>query len=161
MSALPIEPTTQLRAMGSGDLAEVLAIEQRAYAVPWSHGNFIDSIAAAYEAFVLRDADAALLGYFLAMKGVDEMHLLNITVAPEWHGQGLARRLLDEVCCLCRARTCTQLWLEVRVGNLRARAVYARYGFAEVGLRRSYYPADPAVPGGREDAVLMSLAVPA
>ena len=161
MSALPIQSAPRLMVMGSGDLAEVLAIEQRAYTVPWSYGNFIDSIAAAYEAFVLRDADAALLGYFLAMKGVDEMHLLNITVAPEWHGQGLARRLLDEVCRLCRARGCAQLWLEVRVGNLRARAVYARYGFAEVGLRRAYYPADPAVPGGREDAVLMSLAVPA
>ena len=161
MSALPIQPAPQLMTMGSGDLAEVLAIEQRAYAVPWSYGNFIDSIAAAYEAFVLRDADdASLLGYFLAMKGVDEMHLLNITVAPEWHGLGLARRLLDEVCRLCRARGCSQLWLEVRVSNLRARAVYARYGFAEVGLRRGYYPADPAVPGGREDAVLMSLAVP-
>ncbi len=159
MSALPIQPAPQLMAMGSADLAEVLAIEQRAYAVPWTYGNFIDSIAAAYEAFVLRDAEDTLLGYFLAMKGVDEMHLLNITVAPEWHGRGLARRLLDEVCQLCRARGCGQLWLEVRVSNQRARAVYARYGFAEVGLRRGYYPADPALPGGREDAVLMSLAV--
>lgn len=161
MSALPIPPAPLLTAMASVDLAEVLAIERRAYAVPWTYGNFIDSIAAGYEAFVLRDAgDAVLLGYFLAMKGVDEMHLLNITVAPEWQGQGLARRLLDEVCRLCRARGCTQLWLEVRVGNQRARAVYARFGFAEVGLRRAYYPPDPAMPGGREDAVLMSLAVP-
>ena len=159
MSALPIRPTPQLTAMASGDLAEVVAIEQRAYALPWTYGNFVDSIAAAYEAFVLRDADNVLLGYFLAMRGADEMHLLNITVAPEWHGQGLARRLLDEVCRLCGARGCAQLWLEVRVSNLRARAVYARYGFAEVGLRRGYYPADPAVASGREDAVLMSLAV--
>lgn len=161
MSALPIRPEPRLMVMGSGDLAEVLAIERRAYAVPWTYGNFIDSIAARYDAFVLRDArGAALLGYFLAMKGADEMHLLNITVAPEQQGQGFARRLLDEVCHLCRASHCTQLWLEVRVSNRRARAVYARYGFAEVGLRRAYYPADPAVPGGREDAVLMSLAVP-
>ena len=160
MSALPIPPAAQLMTMGSADLAEVLAIERRAYAVPWTYGNFIDSIAARYEAFVLRDLEGAdLLGYFLAMKGVDEMHLLNITVAPQWHGQGIARRLLDEVCSLCRACGCTQLWLEVRVSNDRARAVYARYGFAEVGLRRAYYPADPAMPGGREDAVLMSLAV--
>jgi ribosomal-protein-alanine N-acetyltransferase len=164
MSALPIAPTPQmpqLAAMGSADLAEVMAIEQRAYTLPWSYGNFIDSIAAGYEAFVLRDAEGLLLGYFLAMKGVDEMHLLNITVAPEFHRQGLARRLLDEVCLLCRLRGCTQLWLEVRVSNQRARAVYARYGFAEVGLRRGYYPADPAGSGVREDAVLMSLAVPA
>jgi ribosomal-protein-alanine N-acetyltransferase len=51
-----------------------------------------------------------------------------------------------------------QLWLEVRLGNERAREVYRRYGFAEVGKRRAYYPVQQ---GPREDAVLMSLAVPA
>ena len=142
--------------MGHADLAEVLAVEQLAYEVPWSQGNFIDSLAAAYEAQVVRDADGVLLGYFLAMKGVDEMHLLNITIAPSHQGQGLASCLLDAVCACCRAQACTQLWLEVRMSNLRARAVYARYGFAEVGLRRAYYP---ALNGVREDAVLMSLGV--
>ncbi|CAN5119336.1 ribosomal protein S18-alanine N-acetyltransferase [soil metagenome] len=159
MSALPIRSAT-LEGMRSSDIAEVLAVEQRAYPVPWSHGNFIDSLAAGYAAFVLRGADRALLGYFLAMQGVDEMHLLNITVAPGHQGQGMARRLLDEVCELCRRRGCSQLWLEVRLSNQRARAVYARYGFAEVGQRRGYYPPlEPAVSGLREDAVLMSLAV--
>jgi ribosomal-protein-alanine N-acetyltransferase len=154
--ALYAEPTTLLP-MGSADLAEVLAVEQRAYASPWSQGNFIDSLAAGYAAFVLRDAHGELLGYLLAMRGVDEMHLLNITVAPPWQRRGLARRLLDAVCRLCRDQGCAQLWLEVRTGNTRARAVYRRYGFAEVGLRRGYYPVPQG--GPREDAVLMSLAV--
>ncbi|MDN3921380.1 ribosomal protein S18-alanine N-acetyltransferase [Pelomonas sp. PFR6] len=143
--------------MRSGDLAEVLAIEQHAYASPWSQGNFIDSLAAGYLAFVLRDAQQRLQGYFLAMKGVDEMHLLNITVAPAAQGRGLARLMLDALCRLCRDEDCAQLWLEVRVSNERARQVYLRYGFAEVGLRRAYYPMPPGQP--REDAVLMSLAL--
>ena len=155
MSALPI-PSTSLEAMRSADVAEVLAIEQQAYPLPWSQGNFIDSLAAGYAARVLRAADGAVVGYFLAMKGVDEMHLLNLTVVPSAQGQGMARLLLDEVCALCRAQHCAQLWLEVRVGNQRARDVYARYGFAEVGLRRGYYP---GLAGAREDAVLMSLGV--
>ena len=155
MSALPI-PSTSLEAMRTADVAEVLVIEQQAYPVPWSQGNFIDSLAAGYATRVLRAADGLVLGYFLAMKGVDEMHLLNLTVAPFAQGQGLARRLLDEVCDLCRAQRCTQLWLEVRTGNQRARDVYARYGFAEVGQRRGYYP---ALDGAREDAVLMSLGI--
>ena len=46
------------------------------------------------------------------------------------------------------------LWLEVRASNARARQVYARRGFAEVGLRRGYYPAGKAQ---REDAIVMSL----
>jgi ribosomal-protein-alanine N-acetyltransferase len=48
------------------------------------------------------------------------------------------------------------LWLEVRAGNQRARALYRQRGYAEVGLRRGYYP---AAQGLREDAVVMSLAV--
>jgi len=150
-------PGLQLSRLRTADVPEVMAIESRAYLVPWSAGNFIDSLAAGYLAYALRDENSGeLVGYFLAMKGADEMHLLNITVAPERQGQGLARLMLDKLCEICRGEACPQLWLEVRVSNERARAVYARYGFTEVGLRKRYYP----MPGGaREDAVLMSLGV--
>ena len=156
MSALP-RPSTFMSLMGPADVVEVMAIEQQAYPVPWTQGNFIDSLAAGYESGVLRGAEGRLLAYFLAMKGADEMHLLNLTVAPGVQGQGLARGLLDEVCARCRAERCAQLWLEVRVGNQRAREVYARFGFSQVGLRPGYYP---ALNGTREDAVLMSLVIP-
>lgn len=144
-----------LQPMRASDLAEVLLIEEQVYALPWSKGNFVDSLAAGYAAFVLRDGDSGtLLAYFLAMKGAGEMHLLNISVAPEWQGRGLARRMLDALCRLCIEQDCAQLWLEVRHGNARARRVYERYGFAEVGVRPAYYPVRQ---GPREDAVLMSL----
>lgn len=146
-----------LRAMLAADVEAVLAIEQRAYQFPWSRGNFIDSLAAGYAAEVLRGADGALLGYYLAMQGVGELHLLNITVLPERQGHGLARLMLDALQRLARQSGCEQIWLEVRQSNERARRVYARYGFSEVGLRRAYYP---ALQGRREDAVLMSLPLP-
>jgi ribosomal-protein-alanine N-acetyltransferase len=107
---------------------------------------------------VLRGARAELLGYWVAMPGVDELHLLNITVAPAWQGRGLAAAMLDRLVDECHRRGLVQLWLEVRLGNERAREVYRRYGFAEVGKRRAYYPVQQ---GPREDAVLMSLTVPA
>jgi [ribosomal protein S18]-alanine N-acetyltransferase len=140
------------------DLAEVLAAEREAYPVPWTHGNFVDSLAAGYPAEVLRDPQGELLGYWVAMPGVDELHLLNITVAPAWQRRGLALVMLDRIVGACRQRGLTQLWLEVRVSNLRAQAVYQRYGFAEVGRRRAYYP---VLQGPREDALLMSLMVAA
>ncbi len=140
------------------DLTEVMAIERQAYPVPWTHGNFVDSLAAGYPAEVLRGPRAELLGYWLALPGVDELHLLNITVAPAWQGRGLAVAMLDRLVAECRHQGLVQLWLEVRVSNARARDVYRRYGLAEVGRRRAYYP----VPQGpREDAILMSLPVPA
>lgn len=158
MSALPQrgQPVWEAAPMRVPDLTEVTAIERQAYTVPWTHGNFVDSLAAGYVAEVLRGPRAELLGYWVAMPGVDEMHLLNISVAPAWQRRGLAVVMLERLAAECRRRGLTQLWLEVRVGNERAREVYRRHGFAEVGLRRAYYP----VPvGPREDAVLMSLAV--
>jgi len=141
------------RAMRLSDLTAVLAIEQHAYSFPWSRGNFIDSLAAAYLAEVLLADDGAVLGYFIAMTGVDELHLLNITVAPAHQGQGHGHRLLAAVQAHGRRLGLATLWLEVRAGNHRARALYRGCGFAEVGLRRAYYPAA----GGREDAVVMRL----
>lgn len=149
-------PPWEAAAMRVPDLTEVMAVERQAYPVPWTHGNFVDSLAAGYPAEVLRGPRAELLGYWVAMPGVDELHLLNITVAPVWQGRGLAVAMLDRLVAECRRRGMTQLWLEVRVSNERAREVYRRYGLAEVGLRRAYYP----VPQGpREDAILMSLSI--
>ena len=145
------------RAMDSADLAAVLRVETRAYSHPWSRGNFIDSLAAGYIAELLDSPDAGLVGYFVAMPGVDELHLLNITVAPDWQGRGHGSALLDAVQDHASQRGLAMLWLEVRASNHRARALYRRRGFAEVGLRPAYYPAGAR----REDAVVMSLALAA
>jgi ribosomal-protein-alanine N-acetyltransferase len=88
------------------------------------------------------------------MQGVDEVHLLNITVDPEFQGQGLARVMLDALVLWARGQAAHWLWLEVRVGNQRAIKVYEAHGFRRVGVRKAYYPAGNGV---REDAIVMSL----
>ena len=140
------------RAMTARDGHGVQTIETSAYSFPWTRGNFIDSLAAGYHAEVL-ECDAALVGYFVAMAGVDELHLLNVTVAPAHQGQGFGSLLLDVVKQLGLDLGLPRLLLEVRHGNEHARALYQRRGFTEVGLRHGYYPAAQ----GREDAVVMSL----
>lgn len=134
-------------------LDDVLALECSAYSHPWSRGNFADSVKAGYQAQMLV-ADDTLLGYFVAMKGVDEVHLLNITVAPAHHGQGWGRAMLEALALWSRGQGAQWLWLEVRVSNARAQRIYEQNGFRRVGDRRNYYPADG---GLREDAVVMSM----
>ena len=134
-------------------LDAVLRVEQQAYAHPWSRSNFIDSLKSGYQAQLLM-ADATLLGYFVAMKGVDEVHLLNITVAPEHQRQGWARVMLDAITLWAKGQGADWLWLEVRVDNLRALQVYESHGYRRVGQRKNYYP---DAHGQREDAVVMSL----
>ena len=88
--------------------------------------------------------------------GVDELHLLNITVAPAHQRQGWARFLLDALCLWSRGQRAQWLGLEVRASNAPARALYEGYGFQQVGIRKGYYPAGQFQ---REDAVVMSLSL--
>ena len=158
MSAQWKETDPALSPMSTAQVDAVMAIEVAAYPFPWSRGNFIDSLAAGYPTRVLYGGGGELLGYFVAMGGVDEMHLLNITVTPAVQGRGHARTLIDALIALCREQKARELWLEVRAGNERARAMYLHLGFTQVGVRRGYYPASFA---RREDAVVMSLKVDA
>ncbi len=154
MNAL-LQPRMVRRAMVVADLDAVMAVETGAYSHPWTRGNFIDSLAAGYLAEVVTGDDAGLVAYFVAMAGVDELHLLNITVASAWQGQGHGSALLRAVQGHAAALGLSSLWLEVRRSNTRAQALYRRRGFAEVGVRKGYYPAALQ----REDAVVMTLPV--
>ena len=143
--------------MTVASLDGVLELEAAIYPFPWTRGNFVDSLVAGYLAWTLNHVDGDLVGYFVAMTGVGEMHLLNITVAPAARRRGHARRMLAELVrhVPVRARR-ARLWLEVRESNDDAREVYRRLGFAQVGRRKGYYPAPD---GRREDAVVMSMDV--
>jgi ribosomal-protein-alanine N-acetyltransferase len=163
MSAVLRPPEARLEPMTIDHLEAVCAVEQTAYSHPWTRANFIDSLAVGYHCRMLvgpavRPASPAagadtVIGYFVAMKGVDEVHLLNLTVAPDFQRQGWALLLLETLAGWSRGQGAQWLWLEVRASNARAMQVYERQGFQRVGLRKGYYPAH----GGREDAVVMSL----
>lgn len=152
MSAVERRPlVTGQRPMTVTDLDHVMAIELQAYPFPWSRGHFTDSLAAGYLA-ELRVTGRELLGYYVAMPGVDELHLLNLTVAPAHQGRGHARALLAHLADAAKAHHAAQIWLEVRESNERARRLYERWGFEAIGLRKGYYP---AADGQREHAVVM------
>ncbi len=152
-SALMERPSARFEPLLADRLDEVVLVEQRAYAHPWTRANFLDALHSGYQAQMLMAGDA-LLGYFVAMKGVDEVHLLNITVAPEYQRQGWSRVMLDALAIWARGQAAQWLWLEVRVGNTRAMQVYEAHGYRRVGQRKNYYPSGH---GQREDAVVMSL----
>jgi ribosomal-protein-alanine N-acetyltransferase len=148
--------TLRLVPMQQAHLDAVLAIEARAYSHPWSRGNFIDSLLAGYHARCLVDADDQVQAYMLAMAGVDELHLLNIAVAPDQQGCGHALRLLRALAAHAACSGAEWLWLEVRLSNERAQQLYDRFGFELMGRRKAYYPDRN---NQREDALVMRRAV--
>lgn len=140
--------------MWPDDVDAVMAVEVTAYSHPWTRGNFADAIRAGYLSELrLQPEGLGLVGYWVAMPGVEELHLLNLTVSPPCQRAGHGRALLARLVQAARARRDRLLWLEVRQSNAPARALYRADGFEEVGVRRGYYPADR----GREDAVVMRL----
>ena len=142
-----LEPLTVER------VGQVCAVEQTAFSHPWTRLNFLDSLEAGYHCQLLLGGES-LIGYFVAMKGVDEVHLLNLTVAPAFQRQGWAPLLLEALAGWSRAQGALWLWLEVRESNQRALDLYTRHGFRRVGVRKNYYP---ALNDLREHAVVMSL----
>jgi tRNA threonylcarbamoyladenosine biosynthesis protein TsaB len=160
-STVQSPPEVRFEPLTPRQLGAVTLIENAVYSHPWTPGNFIDSFKAGYAAQALMAGDAkagskaeVLIGYFVAMKGVDEVHLLNLTVAPAYQRQGWARCMLDALALWSRGQGAQALWLEVRESNARAVEVYTRHGFAQIGVRKAYYP---AAPGQRENAVVMNL----
>jgi len=151
MSAIPV-PGLAVEVMHEADLAEVLAIERSVYEFPWTAGNFRDSLRAGYQCRIglLR---GALAGYFIMMAAAGEAHLLNLSVALHLQRQGHGGALLRAAMQLARKSGARLFYLEVRPSNALGRALYARNGFHEIGVRKNYYPAA----NGREDALVLSV----
>jgi ribosomal-protein-alanine N-acetyltransferase len=139
-----------LRSMAGPDVDTVLSIEQRIQAYPWTRGNFADALASGNLCKVYQYG-GEIIGYAVLLPAVDEMHLLNFGIAPAHQRQGWGRRLLGEVMALARTLNMGRLLLEARPSNRAALGLYREAGFAELGLRVGYYPAD----NGREDAVVL------
>lgn len=155
--AWPADPP-RWRCIEPPDLAAVHAVEVQAYGHPWTLGNFADSLAASHWTDLCIAGRDGVRAYSVAMPALDELHLLNLTVAPAWQGRGLAATLLERLQQRTLLAGMRGVLLEVRPSNERARVLYARRGFVEIGRRRGYYPADA---GQREDAIVMRLGLSA
>ncbi len=151
-----VQLEVSFQALTADWLDRVLQIENAVYPHPWSRANFEDSIQTGYQMQVLTTPDADILGYFIAMKGFEEVHVLNITVAEPYQRQGWARVMLDALAVWSRGQGAAWLWLEVRANNERALDVYKAQGFKLISVRQDYYPKGPKA-NGREDAIVMSL----
>ncbi len=139
-----------LRPMQAEDVPAVMQIEQRVYPFPWTPGNFADALASGYLCQVA-ELDGKMVGYAVMMPAVDEVQLLNISIAAEQQGKGLGSELLEKMMDEARAGNMQRMLLEVRPSNTAALALYRRHGFTEIGRRRDYYPAH----NGREHASVM------
>jgi ribosomal-protein-alanine N-acetyltransferase len=99
--------------------------------------------------YIVAERHGELVGWAGVMVVADAAEILTVGVIETARRQGIASALVAELIAEARRRKAAEAFLEVRVDNAPARALYLREGFAEVGLRRGYYDS------GRVDAVVM------
>jgi ribosomal-protein-alanine N-acetyltransferase len=150
MSAQPDE-LWNLRPMHVAYLPQVIDIERRAYAFPWTEGIFRDCLNVGYSAWVVVSPADEVLAYAVMSMAVGEAHVLNLCVEPAYHQQGLGRFLLTHLREVARGAGMDIMLLEVRKSNAAAIALYQGMGFHKLGVRKAYYPARD----GSEDALLL------
>jgi [ribosomal protein S18]-alanine N-acetyltransferase len=148
-------PGTLLRPMLPADLASVLALEHELFPDdPWSAQMFAEEVAQPPSArlYLVAEADdasgpvAAAAGHGVAgyagimfIPGGVQADVLTIAVARAYWGRGIGSALLGALLQAAVSRGCTEVFLEVRKDNQRARGLYLRRGFEEIGVRRGYY----------------------
>jgi ribosomal-protein-alanine N-acetyltransferase len=139
---------TTIRALGYGDLPQVIAIERRSFTSPWSLAMFVLEMSKPSGlSLAAADAEGRLAGYLILSRYDTVWHLMNVAVDPSRRRQGIARALLDEM--IGRGGPEEEYTLEVRTSNAPAIALYQRFGFLAAGTRPRYYR------DTGEDAVIM------
>jgi ribosomal-protein-alanine N-acetyltransferase len=145
--------TPRLKLMGPGDVPEVMAVERASYSAGWPATAFERELTqnAMARYLVLRSSPPGpVVGFGGLWLMVDEAHIVTVAIVPSERRRGLGSIVVHGLMSLAIEQQMALATLEVRVSNEAARALYAMYGFYEVGLRKRYY-AD-----NHEDAVIMT-----
>jgi len=146
---VPTEWSCRLRPASRADVPALAGLEQAAFTDPWSADQLLQALDWSGAIALVAEDDAGIAGYVLGRVVVDQAEILSIATAPRRRRQGLGRALLDGVVAAMIDRGAATVWLEVRVSNEGARAMYESAGFSAAGLRRGYYRQPP------EDALVL------
>jgi [ribosomal protein S18]-alanine N-acetyltransferase len=156
MIAWPAKAAPRIQSIGAGRSAECAAIHAASFAHPWQEADFEQLFVTpgVLADGAIGDKDERLAGFVLSRIAVDEAEILTLAVAPEWRMRGVATNLLTPHLSSLAANRAGRVFLEVEAENTAALALYEKFGFRQVGERKSYYRAADAIPKG---ALIMRL----
>lgn len=148
MSSLP--ETLTIEPMTEAHLPEVMRIERQVFTPGWSEEAFRSDLRNPAAFYLVLKLDQKIVAYAGMWLVVDEAHITNVAVLPDYRGRNLAKRLIHRLLSVARERGCVKATLEVRVSNTPAQKLYEKFGFRPVATRAKYYD-------NVEDALIMWL----
>lgn len=138
-----------IRKMRREDVPQIAALERLCFSDPWSEASISSELGNPISLWLVAEADGVVQGYIGSQSAPPDCDIMNLAVAPDARRQQLGRTLLQSLIDELHRRGTERLFLEVRASNVPARALYASFGFEQVGLRKKYY-VNPV-----EDALIM------
>lgn len=134
------ENDAHYRKLGSEDAREVHELEKLCFSLPWSQAQCLGALKQPnFGAYGLW-RDARLCAYVSFYHTSEEMEIVNLAVHPDMRERGIASQILGILLQAAAKMGIEKVVLEVREGNMAARALYRNAGFRQTGTRRAYYP---------------------
>ena len=135
------------------DLDEVYEIDKKSFPIPWSKSSFEEELKNMLAIYLVARIDNKIVGYIGSWMVIDECHITNIAIHPDYRRNGIAKKLVNELFKYCNEHGISYILLEVRANNISAQKLYESLGFLTDGVRKGYYK-NPD--GTYDDAVLMT-----
>ncbi|MFC7063238.1 ribosomal protein S18-alanine N-acetyltransferase [Halobacillus seohaensis] len=141
----------QVRKMQVDDIEQVLQVEQATFAVPWTRETFSNEVNGEnpYAHYLVIEEDDEIFGYCGLWLIIDEAHVTNIAIHPDYRGRKYGEQLFRQSFEQAIEMGAIQLSLEVRVSNTAAQYLYRKFGLVPGGIRKNYYS------DNGEDALVM------
>ncbi|MFJ5762999.1 ribosomal protein S18-alanine N-acetyltransferase [Neobacillus sp. NPDC093182] len=138
------------RYMKEEDIDQILEVEHASFATPWSREAFYNEIYNnKFAVYIVLEEDDKIIGYCGAWVVIDEAHVTNVAILPEYRGRHLGEALLRKMMTVAKDMGARSMTLEVRVTNNVAQSLYRKLGFQNGGIRKNYYT------DNQEDALVM------
>ena len=138
--------------MNKEHVSQIAQLEAQCFSDPWSEKSIASELENPLSLWLVAEENGRVCGYVGSQTVLDESDMMNVAVDPGFRRQGIARTLIETLIAELSKMGSRCLRLEVRLSNENARALYARMGFQQLGLRKNYYhnPKEDALILGKE-----------
>ena len=128
-----------LRKMEAADVDDVVEIEELSFARPWTRESIAGEVVNKAAFYTVAESGGRVIAYAGAWLVIDEAHITNVAVHPDFRGKGIGEAVTRELIRLCAGVDIKLMYLEVRVSNKAAISLYKKLGFKILSVRKKYY----------------------